>query len=147
MLIERKKALEGYIIFFCNRLFLSVVSLSNSQNKNFDMPTEVLFFLLASVFTVGFIFYMYFSTRHKERISIIDKGGDIRYPRQTSNRNSALKWGIVLLSLGVALGIGIALDINNDSDGPIFTFPLLLVGAGLGQLIYYRMRSDEDDQV
>lgn len=111
------------------------------------MPTEVLLFLLGSVFTLGFIFYMYFTTRHRERMAIIDKGGNIQFHGTKGNRNSSLKWGLVLLSLGLALGIGIALDVTYDSDGPIFTFPLLLIGGGLGQLFYYRMKADQEDTV
>jgi hypothetical protein len=117
------------------------------KSKTIDMPTEVLLFLLGSVFTIGFIFYMYFSTRHKERMAVIDKGGDIRFPKSSSNSYSALKWGITLLCIGLALGIGIFLDVQNDNDGPMFTFPLLLVGGGLGQLLYYRMKPDNDDTV
>ena len=109
------------------------------------MPTEVLVFLLGSVFTIGFIFYMYFTTRNKERMSVIDKGGDIRYPQSESSNNSALKWGIVLLSMGIALGLGIFLDFNLDHDGPFFTFPLLLIGGGIGQLVYYRTKPDSED--
>ena len=111
------------------------------------MPTEVLFFLLGSVFTIGFIFYMYFSTRHKERMAIIDKGGDIKYPSQSGNRSSALKWGIVLLFLGIALGVGIFTDVSMDNDGPMVSFPLVMAGAGLGLLTYHRMKKDEEEVV
>lgn len=109
------------------------------------MPTQVLFFLLGSVFTIGFIFYMYFSTRHKERMSIIEKGGDIKYPQQRSNKHSALKWGIILLSLGISLAIGLTLDMKFGSDGPIFTFPTLLIGSGLGMLYFYKRKPNDDD--
>ena len=111
------------------------------------MPTEVLFFLLGSVFTIGFIFYMFFSTRHKERMAVIDKGGDITYPGQSSNRSSALKWGIVLLCLGIALGVGIFTDVSMNNDGPMVTFPLTMVGAGIGLLTYHRLKKDEDEVV
>ena len=87
---------------------------------------------------------MYFSTKHKERMAIIDKGGEIKFPQQRVNKNAALKWGLILVFLGIALGIGIALDIENNNDGPFFTIPLILVGGGLGQLLYHRLNKDSE---
>ncbi len=109
------------------------------------MPTEVLVFLLGISFTIGFIFYMFFSSRHKERMAIIEKGGDIRYPRQQTSKNSSLKWGLILLCLGIALGIGIFFDVAGDHDGPFVTFPLVIAGAGLGMLLHYRMNGGNSE--
>ena len=90
---------------------------------------------------------MYFSTRHKERMAAIDKGGEIKYPILRSSRSSSLKWGLVLLFIGIALAIGISLDVHYDHDGPIVSFPLFLVGAGLGLLVYYRLKGDSEETV
>ena len=108
------------------------------------MPTEVTIFLIAAIGTIGFIFYTFFTTRHKERMAIIEKGADINYPGKESNGYGSLKWGLVLICLGLGLSIGIALDISRGHDGPFFTFPLLVIGAGLGQLLYYRMRKNDE---
>ena len=108
------------------------------------MPIEVLFFLIAVFGSFAFILHTYFNTRHKERMAIIEKGADINYPTSSGNPYGALKWGIVLVCLGIGLSIGIGIDISRGHDGPFFTIPLIIIGAGLGQLLYYRMRRDEE---
>lgn len=109
------------------------------------MPIEAMFFLISIIGTFGFILYTYFNTRHKERMAIIDKGGDITYPSNSPNAFGSLKWGTILLCIGVGLSVGIAIDINQNHDGPFFTIPLIIIGAGLGQLLYYRLRMNQED--
>jgi len=100
------------------------------------MPITVMIFLISVLLTVGFIFYQFYNTRNKERMAIIEKGGDIKYP-ESSSKFSALKWGLVLLCLGLALSLGIYVDISRNHDGPFFTLPFVVIGAGLGMLLYY----------
>lgn len=67
----------------------------------------VFLFFMATIFGV---FYLYYSTRHKERMSLIDKGmnADLFV---TSKRKSAIPfYAVLLINLGV-LGIGIGLGI------------------------------------
>ena len=100
------------------------------------MPVPVTIFLISALFTIGFIFYLFFNTRNKERMAIIEKGGGIDYP-ESSSKFSALKWGLVLLCLGLALALGIYSDLRSGNDGPFFTFPFVIIGAGSGLLLYY----------
>ncbi len=102
-------------------------------------------FLLFGIASVGFVLYTYLNTRHQERMAIIEKGTDISYPSNSNNPYGALKWGTVLLCVGIGLSIGISIDISNGHDGPFFTIPLIIIGAGLGQLLYYRMRRRDED--
>jgi Na+/glutamate symporter len=98
----------------------------------------IIFFLVT-----GGIIGVYFLTRHKERMTMIDKGmnaEDIKslYQKQMVQVNplSSLKWGMVLLCVGVAIIIGIWLRDNyvfNDGiiPGMIATF------GGIALVLFY----------
>lgn len=86
-------------------------------------------------------------TRHKERMTIIDKGlnpADLKalYERtgRTSNPLSSLKWGIVVSLVGLAVLIGIWLrDQFMVNDGVIVGLIALL--GGLGLVLFYFIAS------
>ena len=63
-----------------------------------------------SLFVVIFgIFYLFFSTRNKERLALIDKGAEASIFIKGGNRGSGLFWKIFLLNLSVLLmSIGLA---------------------------------------
>lgn len=53
---------------------------------------------------------------------------------ELARRTSALKWGMVMTSVGVAFGLIEWLDLQAGSPG---TFGLLFVAAGIGMLGYH----------
>jgi hypothetical protein len=53
---------------------------------------------------------------------------------ERNRRLSALKWGLVLTSVGVALGLVSALHLDSDNPG---AFGLLVGAAGVGMLAYH----------
>ena len=53
---------------------------------------------------------------------------------EQARRLSALKWGLVLTTVGVAFGLVSALHLDSDSPG---TFGLLIGAAGVGMLAYH----------
>lgn len=106
--------------------------------------TEV--FAILSVFGFfGFLAYMFYSTRHRERMALIESGQDAGIFRGISRRLSALKWGLVLTMIGLGLGTGIYIDYNNNHDGPIVTFPMVFCFAGIGLLIFYFLTKDHEE--
>ena len=70
----------------------------------------VFMFLFAVIFG---IFYLYFSTRNKERLALIDKGVDATiFIKGQQNRKAAPFWKVLILNLGLlvfAIGVGILL--------------------------------------
>ena len=66
----------------------------------------VFMFLFAIIFG---IFYLFFSTRNKERLALIDKGVDATiFMKGQQNRKAAPFWKILILNLGLlAVGIGV----------------------------------------
>jgi len=53
---------------------------------------------------------------------------------EQARRLSALKWGLVLTTVGVAFGLVSALRLDSDNPG---TFGLLIGAAGVGMLAYH----------
>ncbi|HWP82194.1 MAG TPA: DUF6249 domain-containing protein [Bacteroidota bacterium] len=93
--------------------------------------------------SVGFIVYTWISTRHKERIAMIEKGvnpGDfkgmsVREMFRTSPL-STLKWGILAFSVGLGLIAATYIDeiwIHEDSVYPAS----MLIFGGLGLILFY----------
>jgi hypothetical protein len=86
-------------------------------------------------------------TRHKERMTIIDKGMDpadlkALYERsgRAANPLSSLKWGILFVCIGLAVLIGIWLrDQFFFNDGVIPGLMAVLGGAGL--VLFYFIAS------
>jgi len=86
----------------------------------------VFMFLFAVVFG---IFYLFYSTRNKERLALIEKGTDAKIfmkgYEKTGIRNPAPFWKVFILNLGLlAMGIGFGillgslLSANFGYDGP-----------------------------
>ena len=86
-----------------------------------------------SMFAVLFgIMYIYFTTRNKERLAMIEKGVDAKL--FTSKRNRA---GIKLGLLGIGVAIGILMgqlivhSTSMDEEPAVMSMIFLFAGAGL----------------
>ena len=111
------------------------------------MGSEI--FVMCSIIAfLAFMGYLFFSTRHKERMALIDSGKDagLFKGKQDPQYMGALKWGLMLLCLGIGAGIGIFLDISLGMDGPFFTMPFLLGAGGAGLIIYYAIAKAHYDE-
>ncbi len=85
------------------------------------------------------VFYLYFSTRNKERLALIEKGADASIFFSSKNRRSAPFWKILILNVSlllISVGIGVFIaslltEVGVDEDtaypGTIF----LMAGVGL----------------
>lgn len=103
-----------------------------------DILVPIVFFL-----TVAAIWGTWLLTKHKERITMIEKGlkaEDIKslYERGTMRVNplSSLKWGIVFVGIGLAVIIGMWLHEAYYVDEAIFPALIALFG-GIGLIIFY----------
>ena len=83
--------------------------------------------------------YLFFKTRNQERMEMIRSGisADIIHSNRANTRFQMLKWGFILLFIGIGVFIGAILEeaeIFNDAFAVIFS--ILIVG-GLGMIIFY----------
>ena len=102
------------------------------------MGSEVI--VILTIFSAIFgVFYLYFSTRNKERMALIEKGADAsifaRAPQQTAPVWKILTLNFALLLMGIGAGVMIGgmlnavfgVDFDIAMPGSIF----LLAGSGL----------------
>ncbi|HAQ38244.1 MAG TPA: hypothetical protein PLU49_11940 [Saprospiraceae bacterium] len=108
-----------------------------------------------SFFTVIFgICYLYFSTRHKERIALIEKGVDASIfltPKSPRTKSSAV-WKILILNIamiciGVGFGIifGSMLDKYTILGDPSYAASVFLT-TGIGLLVGFYLTKNMDKE-
>jgi pilus assembly protein TadC len=124
------------------------------------MATAVVFIvLIASVFGV---FYLYFSTRHRERMGLIEKGVDASLfsstkalfsaKQKVSSFRFALKSGMLIMGTGVGLIISFLLyhwigPMGYDGIEALYITGVIFVFGGLGLVTGYYMgrKLDKED--
>ncbi|MDP3352362.1 MAG: hypothetical protein Q8S44_01300 [Flavobacteriaceae bacterium] len=113
------------------------------------MMNEV--FILISMFLVIFgIFYLYLSTRNKERLALIEKGVDasifMRAKQESSPFWKVFILNFALLLMGIGIGVFIALllatytTLDEDAIYPATIFTM----AGLGLFVGFNMTKNLD---
>ncbi len=107
------------------------------------MPGEFVIPIVAIVMfhvtAITFLF-LYFSTRHKERMALLEYDRDISVFRGDRIRGSGLlKWGLVLGFCGLGLLSGYLIETVFNVNEEIAYFSTLMIGAGAGLLVFYRI--------
>ena len=109
--------------------------------------------IIAIIFTFGIpglIIFWAIYTKHRERMRLIEKGVTPEDARKyfgkavyrNRNLNSSLKWGIILLFLGLGIFISnILSEVYFFSDG--ISAGLIILFIGLGFLLYYMIASKQ----
>ncbi len=114
------------------------------------LPAEAL--LGITFFIVIFsVFYVYLTTRSKERMALIEKGESASIfsdqgSRKINDKYRALKFG--LLSMGIGAGFLIANILSTYlplSEEPTF-FSCIFLGGGIGLITYYGIRTSQEEK-
>ncbi len=114
------------------------------------MEALITFIIFGSIFAIA---YLYFSTRNKERLALIEKGADASIFVKGKKERTAPIWKVLILNLalllmGIGLGIFIAslLDnyttLNSDAIYPAIIF----FTAGVGLFIGFNMTKNLDKE-
>lgn len=88
------------------------------------------------------IMYVYYTTRNKERMALIEKGADPKLfksePRTLNYAN--FKWGLFMI--GVAFGIifGVLFDEYTRLPEPPMYISMILICGGLALIVAYLLR-------
>ena len=112
------------------------------------MEVAVLAIIFGSVFGV---FYLYFSTRNKERLALIEKGSDAKIFAGGQSKSSFGKvfiLNVALLSMGIGLGILIG-SILNTTIGleEEVAFPAsIFLTAGAALFVGFNMTKKMDQE-
>jgi hypothetical protein len=112
-----------------------------------EVIIPVVFFL-----TIGIIWAGVILTRHRERMTFIEKGlrpEDMKalYERSSSKPNfhGALKWGMVFMAIGLAILIGMYLRETFYMDEAVYPGLIALLG-GLGLVTFYMVAGRKADR-
>jgi hypothetical protein len=92
---------------------------------------------------IGFVSYLYFKSRHKERMALIETGQDASLFKKSHNIHSNLKWGYLALAIGFALFSGHFLEEYTTMDDGAGYFPMIFLMGGLALIIYYKRAKDD----
>ncbi len=102
--------------------------------------TEALIPLVAIMgnFTAIIVFiYFYFTSRHRERMALIESGRDARiFKPERDDSNRSLKYGMVSVMAGLGLLIASVLE-RLGMPGEVAYFSMVLIFGGMGLLAYY----------
>lgn len=111
-----------------------------------ELAIAIAFILLTSVILVVSLFYISTTTRHKERMALIEKGlspGEHIRDRYWMN---AIKAG--LLATGVGTGFLLALFIDENIiphiDNPAIYPGMIFLSGGLGLVLFYALFNKKD---
>jgi len=77
------------------------------------------------------ILYVYWTTRTKERLALVEKGMDAGIFKGECSQLTLLKWGIFLIALSVGVLAGFAFSKVINEVVAFFTMILLFGGIGL----------------
>jgi hypothetical protein len=88
-----------------------------------------------SLLTIGFIFYVFFTTRSKVRMMQVEKGTDssLFKTKNTLKINYLIPLGVFLISIGIGVFLGSFLSGLNVSEGVAYNGSILIMG-GVGLL-------------
>lgn len=80
---------------------------------------------------------VYLGNRKKERLALIQKGADASIFRENKTDNPSLKWGILLVMLGIAMILANILVHTGSMEEESAYLSMLFLFGGSGLLIYY----------
>jgi len=113
------------------------------------MEALIVFIIFGSIFAIA---YLYFSTRNKERLALIEKGAEASI-FVSGKKHTAPVWKVLILNLalllmGIGLGTFIASVLNNLTtleEGPLYVGTIFLM-AGIGLFIGFHMTKNLDKE-
>jgi hypothetical protein len=98
---------------------------------------EGIFVPLSFFLTVFAVLYIFWTTRTRERLALIEKGLDASIfsgdekNGQKSSRYSGMKWGIFLVAVGLGVLLGYMLSNAINEVAAYFSMIILCGGVGL----------------
>lgn len=98
---------------------------------------SVTFFLL--VFAV---FYIFITTRNKERMAMIEKGADPKLFQSVrrSSGYAVFKWGLFMIGLALGILTGALFEHFSELQPEPLYFSMILIFGGLGLVLAYLLQ-------
>ena len=98
---------------------------------------EGLFVPLALFLMIFAILYVFYTTRSRERLALVEKGADASIFKidPVRKRLDLVKWGIFMIALAIGVVTGFAL--SNVINEVVAFFTMILLFGGLGLIVSY----------
>jgi len=93
--------------------------------------------------TIITFLYLRYSTRHKERMALIESGRDAQIFDESSKNTykkysaNSLKYGLFLLFIGFGFGFGFIIEEIFNTPDAVAVISMVCISGGLGLLTYY----------
>jgi hypothetical protein len=84
------------------------------------------------------IAYLFFNSRHKQRMALIQHGQDASIFKEDADLNVNLKYGMVAVGVGLGLFAGHFFNRMGMEEGPAY-FGMMLILGGAGLILYYAL--------
>ena len=96
------------------------------------------FFIPIVLFIAMFgIVYVFFTTRNRERLAMIEKGVDAKLFQREPSKFVALKSGMFLIGIGIGVLVGNLLSIMSNLHEPVAYGSMILLFGGGSLLTFY----------
>lgn len=89
--------------------------------------------------------YMFFSSRHRERMALVERGVDAKIFATTYRLDNSLKVGIVAIMIGIGLFMGYLLERSGLPDVVAY-FTMVLIFGGAGLVGFYFLVKGKDKE-
>ena len=80
---------------------------------------------------------VYLIIRRKERLALIEKGADASIFESSKKEPSSLKWGLLLIGIGVGILLGKVLAVYTRLNEEAAFFSMICLFGGIGLIIFH----------
>lgn len=100
-------------------------------------------FVVGILVPIGFfvmlfgILYVYFTTRNRERLAMIDKGADASLFQNPDRVSNIFKWGMFMVGIAVGIILGAVLASANILDEGVSYPSMIFLFGGLSLIIVH----------
>jgi len=101
-------------------------------------------FVVASLAIIGtfgsgsLLIYMFFATRHKQRIALLEHGQEAKVFNSIRQQKDALKFGMLAIGVGVGVLAGYFLEELGLDEAPAY-FSMIFIIGGAALIAFYLM--------
>lgn len=103
---------------------------------------EDIFVPVTMFLSIVVVLYIYFTTRNKERLALIEKGADPSlFKSQQGSGYSTFKWGMFMVGIAVGLLVATLITAAAEVEEVPIYFSMVLIFGGLSLLASYLLKS------
>jgi hypothetical protein len=103
-----------------------------------DILIPLSFFLL-----IFAILYVYYTTRHKERMALIEKGADPKFFKNMPVQGSGysyFKWGLFMVGIAIGVFLGVLFEEYTSLASTHMYISMVLICGGIALMLAYLLR-------